>query len=687
MSATTPTISIERRSHDGPSFMLLRCSLGDPVSYVSLFVASPGLGEASFIPINAIQMRHTALEHDSLVVEPGRNASGGSLNRDDSGRLSGLNPSVGSRLPPELIITVFEALVDPSNRARPDSCALEASALIRASQVCRGWRQAALGTPVLWGQVIQIDRDSPDRFKALVDRLGDNPFSISSSYPVLSPGESGTRVDEIAAHWDWVLTHFDRCTSFYVRLGNAPFWNPNMFRHALTRPAPLLESFTVISMSDFYIGCPPFAGTEILFASQAPKLRTLQLRVLSPVLPPYLLFNLSRHSSMTCLVVDTRRSPVSERVQEELSSVGWVRILQQLPLLTRLVLHAAVFDTFGGDPQGLGGAGAPCQLHNLQLFKLVGHIHSCFSLTRSIAFPPSCIIRISAVPNGNLPTIPFDGIFALLSSLLGSQALIGDSMTIGTMEGAQLVLDNGGACTFEFHLQWKPDAEYYRFEASSWMQFFQTLANATRSNFGMVLRTVKSLTVRLDGSSENSRLDTSLDAIFEHFINVEDVHLHGLSSSILQRLYSHRHAWTSQGCPCLQYFLPAVSRIFVAAPAFSESTSRIDGWMNGYQALALALALRAAVPENRRVQGVIVVNGDGRLWDVDIVKDAELEIFGDYGCLQDREIGLTYVVTKGVAEVYPLRRERVVWTLESPIAGTDIAIENNEEALVGRVMY
>ncbi|KAF5335753.1 hypothetical protein D9611_009703 [Ephemerocybe angulata] len=669
MASLNPTVSIEHSSDNGQTCILLKVQIQIPVN-----------NNASPVEASAIQT-HASVEGDLLIrrIEnegPRDPLRASKLSMDSKENPVSPTPSSGSLLPPELIMKIFAAMVDPLNRILPESCAAESSALIRASQVCRIWRQTALGMSELWGHVIQVDRDSPDRFKTLVDRLGDHPFSVVSTYPELCPGEFGKRVDELASHWTWVLSNFHRCRSFYVRLGNAPFWSPRAFNHCLTHPAPLLESFTIISMSDFYVG-------------RSPQLEVPPTSRPDPASPPTLLIDLSAYSALTSLMVDSRGYPVSDREQAQFTPTGWITILRHLPLLTRLILHAVVFDDPDEDPQTLGDSGSTFYFQHLQLFKLVGHVHSSFSLLGSIKYPPSCVTRISTVPNGNIPIppIPFDDAFDVLSRMLERQSLGGDSLTIGTMEGALLVLENGADCVFEFHLQWKHEAGEYVYNFREWRQFFATLAKATRSNLGKTFAAVKTLTIRLDGSADDSHLNDSLDEIFAHFNQVKDLHLHGLSSSTLLRLYSHYHAGSPQECPSLRYFFPNTTRIFIASPTFLQSNSRLQRWIGGYQALARSLALRVAIPETGRIEEIVLVNGDGRIWDVDTVERNDLDSFGDYECLRGKEIGTPALSVRTVEDVYPSRRERVVWTVEGPLAGTDVGVENNEEALITQAFY
>ncbi|KAF5378518.1 hypothetical protein D9615_007157 [Tricholomella constricta] len=162
--------------------------------------------------------------------------------------------SITARLPPEILSEIFDWTA-AMLRKKPFRW-------IRISFVCSHWRRVALECPKLWRRV---NCTSPERLRVLLPRAGVVPLQIylslvtkRSAAGILQALQEMYRVREL-------------------RLGShivpGTLESMELVLSRLTQPAPLLETFSVVSTAR--PECLHLPGD--LFAGHAPRLRTLEL--------------------------------------------------------------------------------------------------------------------------------------------------------------------------------------------------------------------------------------------------------------------------------------------------------------------------------------------------------------------------------------------------------------------------
>jgi hypothetical protein len=157
-----------------------------------------------------------------------------------------------SILPPETLVRVFHFLV------------FEDLGWLRATHVCRFWRQVALDDSSLWATISSISANK-ELISEMLARARNAPLNIN----IFLDGTSGLEVlHMLPLH----LSHTRE-----LRLHGPSMILPGSIPGICHQEAPVLEHFELtVPMINFPITSQDFGGTT-LFKGQAPRLRTFSL--------------------------------------------------------------------------------------------------------------------------------------------------------------------------------------------------------------------------------------------------------------------------------------------------------------------------------------------------------------------------------------------------------------------------
>ena len=180
-------------------------------------------------------------------------------------RLKALTPI--SVLPPEVLARVFHFLVfeDPA-------CSREQNlGRIRATHVCRFWRQVALDDSSLWATIFSGFSANPELISEMLARSRSAPLNIDIHL-------DGTSGREVLRMFPPHLSHTRE-----LRLHGPSMFHTGGIRGIYSREAPALEHFELRVPVKSPITLRDLGGTT-LFKGRAPRLRTFSL---SQVLIPW----------------------------------------------------------------------------------------------------------------------------------------------------------------------------------------------------------------------------------------------------------------------------------------------------------------------------------------------------------------------------------------------------------------
>ncbi|KAJ2917198.1 hypothetical protein MD484_g3156, partial [Candolleomyces efflorescens] len=580
----------------------------------------------------------------------------------------------------EILAKIMLMVVDYRDCVDPDSCETEAKGLIACSQLCSCWRGAALAFPELWGYIGQVEKDSPLRFDAILRRARYRLISVVSSIPVIQPRDFARRVREIRQNWEAVFNHFTHCEYFFVRVGGSFFWDLLSFRETvLEGRARNLKSLTILQdvevpLDEFLQ--PPFnMHGSPLEAFQVRGAYALHFaRFSQESFPPRLMH----------LHVHQLASGVSTSDRRRFTPTFWLRLLQSLPLLHTLTLCNSVFDWPPPGPNdglegGGGGGEETVRLSRLTAVKLVGGITALMHVMKRISFPPSCKISVAGIPGRTVQHVSSKEVVDMLKALLGLVKLRGNSLTMGTNERLQFLVEEGGAWTFNFEYRWLIQGA--KLSVDQTRQFFAGVASLTAHQL-LFIKSLRSLTLAIDAEAERDNLGVgNLTPFIHHLDSVEELHFHGLCTGVLSFLHIHSHTPFCQdtSSPILQYTFPRLRSVYVSLPSLEEKRSKVK-LQALYKEFANALRLRACNPETAMIEQLVMVNGDGRQWDVDSLRLSDS--FGDWPFLEDgtHDVVRAYLF-KHVSEVYPLRKEKFVWEYAEN-TGIIFSIDNVDDSIL-----
>jgi hypothetical protein len=231
------------------------------------------------------------------------------------------------KLPCEVLNTIFKDVTEEFDIPLPG----RASMIRACSQVCKIWRETALGSPQLWASTIQYRGDRGLWLGELLERS--KPLCLD-----VGEGRSGgigmmlidwlPGVEEEAQPLVVLLKHRNRFSSVDLWMRKDVLW-PVLRSQFLERPAPQLRSLKICCIED--IASDP---VRALFAGHAPLLRHVHLyniRITYEVLAsmPYL-------EGLGMLTIYTHRDPdqlLSKwlRCLGEMTSLKWLSLECTLP--------------------------------------------------------------------------------------------------------------------------------------------------------------------------------------------------------------------------------------------------------------------------------------------------------------------------------------------------------------------
>ena len=309
-----------------------------------------------------------------------------------------------------LLNTVLEVDVGGLQKHDPFSTTLASAA------VCRRWRQVALDYSLLWSRIIDYERHPLPWIKELLSRSKDSPLdageatsSIYSALQLRGSVSDSMRADEIM---DLLLGHISRLRTLSVHV------RPKLLRtigdRLLPNPAPLLQSLTLCVRSPV----PVRGYLGQLFENEAPLLRSLRLQAIfvdfhSPSLRnlrELCVYNILRPISITNV------PPVTNPLATAPTVDGWLRILNDMPLLERLTLFAAIFPNRDDSPSN------HVSLAHLRLLTIRSTVKDTATFLSNVSIPPSCGIRLQAKQSDDTTGPECSRLLALLSQQLPAWA-------------------------------------------------------------------------------------------------------------------------------------------------------------------------------------------------------------------------------------------------------------------------
>lgn len=139
------------------------------------------------------------------------------------------------KLPTELVCWILAIIFDDYTSSIRD--------IMHVSQVCRHWRQAALGFKKIWSTIADVDSKSEPWIQELILRSGDYPLTIKS-VPEDPEIECGHRLS--SPKWMGLWKHFGRMESIDLNIFLCDTFVPNM----LSFHAPVLKVLN-LTFKDF----------------------------------------------------------------------------------------------------------------------------------------------------------------------------------------------------------------------------------------------------------------------------------------------------------------------------------------------------------------------------------------------------------------------------------------------------
>lgn len=520
-------------------------------------------------------------------------------------------------IPGEVAMAVLREMVDISIRDQLDSCQDQAASLVAVSQANRSWRQLALSMPELWSQVLQPHVNSPMWFKTLMARARTYPFSVISGIPVIGKGMFTLRSKEIHQNWDLVFLNFHRCKHFFARLGNAPYWNPFRLKTILTKPAPLLQSFTILQDGPCFYGCPFLERDNVVFGGNSPSLRTFQMRGHYPLImfqqpaifPP---------PRLTHLVVHCQGQRVPVIDEQNFTHIRWHRILRHLPFLTTLVLQNTIFLNFPSPDNHSDDSvnsfssleddleSTPTALSHLRSLKVVGYSRPCYAFLRGLCYPRSCSVDVVMVQGEGISDDDIHGIGCTLVRCLSTLCLVGDHLAIRWRGGLEVSVKEGEKYSFRFIFDWPAlTLKWYHHSRDVILKELIGVLRILERDHRPFLCSVRSVTLSMDSQAETPEAISQFCRTVELCTSVEALHLNGpLSESTLPIIHAQFHPRTDPDI--LEHYLPQLKTVTFLASSFVESISLVS--RHPCCLLAHALSLRSHNPNVSPVTSVVLVS-------------------------------------------------------------------------------
>ncbi|KAF7790216.1 hypothetical protein EIP86_001168 [Pleurotus ostreatoroseus] len=226
-------------------------------------------------------------------------------------------------LPVEILVRIFSALRDEQTNMY-----IHSDPWIVVTHVCRSWRSVALGAAELW---TKINSRREDVVRAYVERSQQAPLEIDYTHDLYF--ESGTLIKPI---WDILSPQSHRIRDIVASVDDVVY---PFFQHLLRNGAPLLVSAEL----SFYMGSLSVgalmqieAQTQITdfetYRRGFPVLRDLSISGWPHISVP----------SLRTLVKPSLRSLTITMPLRALSLSVWTSVLQELPLLEKLILLNAL---------------------------------------------------------------------------------------------------------------------------------------------------------------------------------------------------------------------------------------------------------------------------------------------------------------------------------------------------------
>jgi len=287
-------------------------------------------------------------------------------------------PDITIALPAELLEVIFFSLINFIY----DSCydediatkrATEASSIRSVSQVCRFWRETALGCSSLWVYGLDMNTAGTNWVNTTIQRTK----SASLVVQAIIRNPKGSILHE--EKWFNVFIHFYRFRVLHLFFIHPPF-DINDLRPILSQPTPVLESFLFCRVPR--TGDRPSSNTISfdIFSGNAPRLKSLYLfGGLTPIRNPFCLSSLA-------IIFPAR-----------LSHSKLLDLLEHQPTLEMLQLSSSI--ALNSHP--------PRTMHlpSLQTLWLSDRPSVCALILDHLATPPSCAIRVTIIQ----PKVWIDG--------------------------------------------------------------------------------------------------------------------------------------------------------------------------------------------------------------------------------------------------------------------------------------
>ncbi|KAF7797417.1 hypothetical protein EIP86_008612 [Pleurotus ostreatoroseus] len=286
-----------------------------------------------------------------------------------------------SQLPPEILIRIFQVLVNDTLRCRdgPQSNAIACGrqspcgpyAWIRVSHVCQQWRAVCLACPLLWSSITITHRI--DLMQAMLERSRKVPLDVRSS---AGTGCFLSRPFPMKS-LRLVLSELHRICSVRLALN---WWMYDDIVGLLESPAPCLRTFHLSTPNGGYDGglrCPIVSvGNQ----EEPPQLEALYLNCYTFPWSDPLPFR-----TLKSLEIDNRglRKPSIEEVAYTLG---------HMPFLVNLSLYGVLY---GGTTQLLARARSDViKLDTLEQLTLSGDGLACSTLLKLLSFPSTTSIQL-----------------------------------------------------------------------------------------------------------------------------------------------------------------------------------------------------------------------------------------------------------------------------------------------------
>ncbi|KAF8150208.1 hypothetical protein B0H34DRAFT_179737 [Crassisporium funariophilum] len=278
---------------------------------------------------------------------------------------------------PELLLKIFLLNAEMDNDD-PDYSKFAASQITtrHASCVCQLWREVALGSSLLWANLIHVRQGSAEWRGELLRRSKNSPLCVRGKIK----GDD-ILIERHTFMMDLLMTHWSR-----IRTLDVTFKRPYLFRQEMwavfQRPAPLLQSFTVLIRKEIVVTetvglHPP------LFGDNAPSLREFICRSISLDIGSRCLSNVRRLN-----ITGKKR----DRTLPTLSKM--LQVLAGLPFLEELFLAYAFLTT--------SAPLSPVDLPRLHELSLDQDFDGCSAFLDHVYPQDGCSLMIR-VPVNNVP--------------------------------------------------------------------------------------------------------------------------------------------------------------------------------------------------------------------------------------------------------------------------------------------